>query len=198
MQGCAQPRQGLPLDNPVQAKRSAGDENSKLNRMQYNLSAPSYHAERDTLRMISAPFLFDLLLSLFLFVYLSVIYTILFPRRKKTFMFFLPPFHYGEGLGGEEKAPNSVLSSPQKRNKQMIHLFTDDSLAGAPVEHKTQPVSKMDLRKCRTKKRLPFFPPFILNRAEHALPALCFTVHPHQVRLNRRSRTLFVQNWQTA
>jgi hypothetical protein len=35
MQGCAQPRQGLPLDNPVQAKRSAGDENSKLNRMQY-------------------------------------------------------------------------------------------------------------------------------------------------------------------
>jgi hypothetical protein len=35
MQGCAQPRQGLPFDNPVQAKRSAGYENSKLNRMQY-------------------------------------------------------------------------------------------------------------------------------------------------------------------
>jgi hypothetical protein len=36
MQGCAQPRQGLPFDNPVQAKRSAGYENSKLNRMQYH------------------------------------------------------------------------------------------------------------------------------------------------------------------
>ncbi|MDR1865077.1 MAG: hypothetical protein LBR08_05830, partial [Bacteroidales bacterium] len=35
MQGCAPPRQGLPFDNPVQAKRSAGYENSKLNRMQY-------------------------------------------------------------------------------------------------------------------------------------------------------------------
>ncbi|MDR1864844.1 MAG: hypothetical protein LBR08_04655, partial [Bacteroidales bacterium] len=39
MQGCAQPRQGLPFDNPVQAKRSAGYENSKLNRMQYIIFA---------------------------------------------------------------------------------------------------------------------------------------------------------------
>jgi hypothetical protein len=30
------PDRGLPFDNPVQAKRSAGYENSKLNRMQYN------------------------------------------------------------------------------------------------------------------------------------------------------------------
>jgi hypothetical protein len=35
--GAAEPRQGLPFDNPVQAKRSAGYENSKLNRMQYTL-----------------------------------------------------------------------------------------------------------------------------------------------------------------
>jgi hypothetical protein len=46
MQGCAQPRQGLPFDNPVQAKRSAGYENSKLNRMQYISPTWGFPAKR--------------------------------------------------------------------------------------------------------------------------------------------------------
>jgi hypothetical protein len=45
MQGYAQPRQGLPFDNPVQAKRSAGYENSKLNRMQYKLKRKAKERE---------------------------------------------------------------------------------------------------------------------------------------------------------
>jgi hypothetical protein len=62
MQGCAQPRQGLPFDNPVQAKRSAGYENSKLNRMQYTISILSFAAlQKLSCGAVIVPFLDGLL-----------------------------------------------------------------------------------------------------------------------------------------
>jgi hypothetical protein len=63
----------------------------------------------------------------------------LYGRSPPSLIFLPSPFWRGAGgedregpavrterVGGEEKSPNSVLSSPKKRNKQLIYLFIDN------------------------------------------------------------------------
>ncbi|MDR1861395.1 MAG: RNA-directed DNA polymerase [Bacteroidales bacterium] len=68
--------------------------------------------------------------------------------------------------------------------------YMDDMLLWADSKEELQ-AKGLQLEKYIDEKLSLALKPFVMNRTSHGLPALGFLVYPHQIRLNRRSRTRY-------